>query len=140
MESSPTDATVPVATQSDNQAVDSPLTDFSKMSQQSGVINSTPAEEQQTDEQKTENAAAQAAAVANSLQLSNRGSRSCTHYPNSRHPEQAIKEAALADVILARPHITVQLLKVNYQNIVVLSEMFESFKVLKRDNENRNKQ
>ena len=30
MESSPTDATVPAATQSDNQAVDSPLTDFRK--------------------------------------------------------------------------------------------------------------
>ena len=73
------------------------------MSQQSGVINSTPAEEQQTDEQKTENAADQAAAAANSPRLSNRGSRSCTHYPNSCHPEQAVKEAALADVILARP-------------------------------------
>ena len=57
----------------------------------------------------------------------------------SHHPEQAVKEAALADVILGRSHIMVQLLQVNYQNIVVLSEMFESFKVLKRDNENRNK-
>ena len=140
METSPTDATVPVAAPSDNQAVDSPLTDFSKMSQHPGVMTSTPGEEQQTDEQKTENAAAQAAAAANSPRLSNRGSRSCTHYPNSRHPEQAVKEAALADVILARPHIMVQLLQVNYQNIVILSEMFESFKVLKSDNENRNKQ
>lgn len=106
----------------------SSMTDSSKISQQGGITQppSAVSEEQQTDEQKTETAAAQAAAAAaaspstsaaaaagasGARSNNSRLSRACMHYPDSRHPEQAVKAVALADNILARPHIMAQLLQ-----------------------------
>ena len=103
-------------------AVDSPLTDFSKISQslgQSGnVMTSTPnlpppladAAGQQTDEQKTETANAANASIS-SLSSTRNKPRSCTHYADSRNPDGELKEAALADIILGHPHIMVHFLQ-----------------------------